>query len=311
MEFRAHVEAAKKNAIAFTYLTEKLADVERGRVAVQFLIEQLGSAVDRYPDWHPIINAQRPLKLGEYSGIRSIPAFQQADHTVLFVGGFVTCPYSEDRALEIESAANKISGLSARLLGQPLYAEGTYPVVVSSLNLAMEPDGTIVSRDALTWFSEQLTRSAHGAQVAETWWNIRMNALGAPHGARSSLMVNQHTGIHMRKILETLNNSGIFGPLWESNLDMIPKSQRDLIAKNLIWAAIKSWSDNKGEFNFHFRDEICWARISDAFGDGAEYNIKVIVGDNELSVNGFYDVKKEKISWTEPVGKQKLAKKFR
>src|SRR3546814_5713553 len=67
----------------------------------------------------------------------------------------------------------------------------------------MEASGTIKSGDALAWFVQLSAAEATGAQVAETWWNVRSLILGSPHGSRSSLFVNQHTGVHMRKILRS------------------------------------------------------------------------------------------------------------
>jgi homoserine acetyltransferase len=91
----------------------------------------------------------------------------------------------------------------------------------------LEGDGTIRSRDALVWFSQQSALEAERAEVAETWWSIRSNILGGPHGSRSSLFVNQHTGVHMRKILEAMNASGMFGPIKESSLEMLSPKTHD------------------------------------------------------------------------------------
>src|SRR3546814_9022491 len=84
---------------------------------------------------------------------------------------------------------------------------------------------------SLAWFVQLSAAEATGAQVAETWWNVRSLILGSPHGSRSSLFVNQHTGVHMRKILEAMNASGMFGPIKESSLEMLSQKKRDAISE--------------------------------------------------------------------------------
>src|SRR3546814_9233054 len=79
------------------------------------------------------------------------------------------------------------------------------------------------------------------SRVAETWWNVRSLILGSPHGSRSSLFVNQHTGVHMRKILEAMNASGMFGPIKESSLEMLSQKKRDAISETLIRTAVANW----------------------------------------------------------------------
>src|SRR3546814_17303431 len=81
-----------------------------------------------------------------------------------------------------------------------------------------------------------------GAQVAETWWNVRSLILGSPHGSRSSLFVNQHTGVHMRKILEAMHASGMFGPIKEASLEMLSQKKRDAISETLIRTAVANWA---------------------------------------------------------------------
>lgn len=51
------------------------------------------------------------------------------------------------------------------------------------------------------------------AEVAETWESMRSNFLGKPHGKRSSLFVNQETGQGIKKIWESLINTGMYGPI--------------------------------------------------------------------------------------------------
>jgi len=310
MEFRAPTVATQQKAKAIEYLTKNLSDPEAGQRIVDDLLHGLGNAVDTYPDWHPILNAPQQRKTEHVYSLSQLSVYSAADHTVKFVGGFVTCPYSDDRADRLVDAVNQVSGLSANRLPEPLYADDAFPVLVASHDVELEADGTIRSRDALAWFAQQSVKNARSAQVAETWWNIRSNILGRPHGSRSSLFVNQHTGVHMRKILEALNNSGMYGPILESSLEMLSQKKRDAINETLIRTAVTNWDEHSEEFQFELRGEICKARIRDTWDDGDELSVRVEIGEHDLSVSGFYYAKGDRIDYLEPRGKRALAEKF-
>lgn len=309
MDFRAPTEIAEQNAEAFAYLTDKLGDSEAGRLAVEKLIDQLGNAVARYPDWHPILTAPAPHK-GAYSHLSELAAYRGLDHTTEFVRGFVTCPYSDKTADELVEAVNQIDGLHAYRLGEPLYSDSAFPVVVVSPNVVLEADGTIRSRDALAWFVQHMAASAENAQVGETWWNIRSHILGAPGGARSSLFVNQHTGVHMRKILEAMNNSGMFGPILESSLEMLSPKKREAISEMLIRTAVKNWDGESETFEFEMRGETCKASIRDTWKDNMELSVRIRIGKHDLNVSGFYYPKDSKVTFSDPFGKREVAEKF-
>jgi hypothetical protein len=310
MEFRAPAAAAQQNAGALAYLTENLSDPEAGRCLVDGLLEELGNATDSYPDWHPILTAPPESTAEHISSSVQLKVYDGADHTIEFVKGFVTCPYSDDTADRLVEAVEQVPGLYAYRLQDPLYRDGTYPVVVGAEEVVLEADGTIRSRDALAWFVQELTTRARSAKVAETWWNIRRYILGAPHGSRSSLFVNQYTGAHMRKILEAMNNSGMFGPIMEDSLAMLPQKKRDIISENLIRTAVKNWDRNSYEFEFEMRGEICKAAIRDTWKDGMELSVRVKIGNYDLNVSGFYYPEDAKITHLDPRGKRALAEKF-
>jgi len=310
MEFRAPSVATEHNENAIKYLTKNLNDPNAGRLVLNTLMHKLGNAIEDYPDWHPILTIPKQDSAEHVSSLSQLKTYDGIDHTVAFVRGFITCPYSEDEANKLVSAVELLSGLQAYRLKDPLYAEGTYPVVVEATEVLLEADGTIRSRDALTWFTQETVKEAWNAEVAETWWNIRSLILGQPHGSRSSLFVNQHTGMHMRKILEALNNSGMFGPIKESSLDMLSKNKRDKISKNLLRTAVTSWDKHKGSFNFELRGEICKANIRDTWDDGSELSIRVEIGKYDLYVSGFYYAENDRITHADPRGKRVLAEKF-
>lgn len=310
MEFRYPIEAAQQNAKAMTYLTQNLSDRDAGRVRVESLIEELGNAIDRYPDWHPLLTLP-PRNGSAYVGsLLEVKAYKGLDHTIEFVKGFVTCPYSDDDANRLVEAVNEVPGLYARRLDGPLYADSAFPVVVAALTVELDADGTILGRRALAWFVQQSGGEALSAQVAETWWNVRSNILGSPHGQRSSLFVNQHTGAHMRKLLEAMNKSGMFGPVKESSLAMLSQKERDTISTTLIRTAVKKWDKESASFTFEMCGETCEASVRDTWGDDTELSVSVKIGNFDLYVSGFLYPKDGKITHLEPRGKRAVAEKF-
>lgn len=310
MEFRSPTVAVQQNAKAITYLTKNLKDPEAGRRAVESLIEKLGNAVDVYPDWHPILTAP-PRHGSEHIGsLSQVATYEEADHTTEFVRGFVTCPYSDEGADRLVEAVRGVPGLDAYRLERPLYADNAHPVVVVAVNVELEADGTIRSRDALAWFVQLSAAEATGAQVAETWWNVRSLIIGSPHGSRSSLFVNQHTGVHMRKILEAMNASGMFGPIKESSLEMLSQKKRDAISETLIRTAIAKWDGESASFDFEMRSEICKASLKDTWNDNHEISVRVEIGKFDLYVTGFYYPEDRRVTHTDPRGKRQLAEKF-
>lgn len=310
MDFRAPLEASQKNSNAIVYLTKSLANPESGRKVVEELIESLGNVVESYPHWHPILTAPQASSSHQFSSISGIKAYSQADHTVMFVRGFVTCPYSDRNADKLVDLVNEIPGLQAYRLNEPLYSDSAYPVVVQACEVELEADGTIRSRDALAWFAQQAVKNARTAQVAETWWNMRDSILGRPLGQRSSLFVNQHTGVQMRKILEALNNSGMYGPIKEESLDMLSQRKRNSINETLLRAAVSKWEKEKEDFEFELRGEICKAAIRDTWSDGMELSIRVEIGEGDVYASGFYYAEGDKLTYLDPRGKRAVAEKF-
>lgn len=310
VDFRAPKVAQQQNAQALAYLTKNLSDPASGKNEFDKLLNILGNVVDGYPDWHPILTLPPKRNWEHVYSISQVPAYELLDHTVEFVRGFVTCPYSKSAADQIVKHVSRVEGLDAYRLETSLYADSAFPVVVEAETVALEADGTIRSRDALAWFVQQAAREARDAQVAETWWNVRSLVLGRPHGSRSSLFVNQHTGLHMRKILESMNDSGMFGPIKESSLDMLSKRKRDNISETLIRTAVRNWDRVTPSFEFELRGETCKAEMRDTWDDGMEFSVRVMIGKYDLFVSGFYYPKGDKITHSDPTGKRDLAEKF-
>jgi hypothetical protein len=310
MEFRSNAIASQDDAETINYLTKDLRDPAAARVRVEELIGELGHSVSMYPDWHPILTAPTSKTSGHVSSLSQVHEYRHNDHTRSFVRGFVTCPYSEERADKLVNEIRDVQGLTAHRLSEPLYSDEAYPVVVEAYNVELEADGTIRSRDALAWFVQQTAKSATDAQVAETWWNMRSCILGRPHGSRSSLFVNQYTGGHMRKILEALNNSGMFGEIKEESLDMLSQKKRNAINETLIRTAIECWDKKSAKFDFELRGEICKTAIRDTWEDRTELSVSVEVGDGDLYISGFYYADGDKTTYLDPRGKRATAEKF-
>lgn len=307
MEFRNPTASAEANMNAMKYLTQNLSVPEKGREEVESLIKVLGTSITSYPSWHPILTI--PRGQGEDHGDLG-RLYTGIDHTIKFVRGFVTCPYSEVKANALVDYVNTLTGLSAYRTDTKLYSDHAYPVVVEATEVMLEADGTIRSRDALAWCAQELVRNAQHAQVAETWWSMRSYLLGEPHGSRSSLLVNQYTGGHMRKILEALNNSGMYGPVKEWSLDMLSKKKRELIGENLLRAALKQYEKGGEKFTFELNGELCKASVGDTWKDGSELSVNVMIGASDLVVNGFYYPGQDLLQSSDPRGKQALAEKF-
>lgn len=310
MEFRATNVAAAQNEQARRYLTKNLTDKGAGLQVFEQLLAKMGNVVEGYPDWHPILTAPPANSAEHVYSLADVPSYRGIDHTVSFVRGFVTCPYTPVKEDKIIKAVDKIPGLSAYRLDTPLYADNAHPVVVEANMIELEADGTICSKEAITLFVEQAVNEMRTAEVAETWWNIRSLILGTPHGSRSSLFVNQYAGLHMRKILEAFNNSGVNGPIKERSLEMLSQKKRDTIRENLLQAALNEWDKSTEEFEFELRGEPCRATVRDTWDDGAELSIGVQIGKFDLYVTGFYEPKKKLFTGVDPTGKRALAEKF-
>ena len=310
MEFRHPKAAADANAVALKYLTESLSNPKQGKLLFEKIIDDLGNSVDMYPGWHPIMTIPPTRNGEEATTLSQIEAYDGVDHTVLFVRGFVTCPYGESTADKLVENINSITGLHARRLDTPLYHDTAYPVLVSAWDIELEADGTIRSRDALAWCVQSLVKEARKAEVGEPWWNLRTDILGTPHGSRSSLFVNQYTGGHIRKILEALNNSGMYGPIKEWSLEMLSAKKRAKISETLIRTAIDNWDKSSSPFEFELRGELCKATVNDTWSDGFELSIQVTVGDHDLYTRGFYYPRKDLLEPSDPNGKRTIAEKF-
>mgnify|MGYP000507148723 CR=1 FL=1 len=94
-------QVSKQNAAAVKFLTENLSAPNGASDQVYDLIDTLGNAVDQYPEWHPILVNPNDCSAGYASVLSQIDAYEGIDHTVCFVRGFITCPYSKNAAYSL------------------------------------------------------------------------------------------------------------------------------------------------------------------------------------------------------------------
>lgn len=219
MPFRADESADVNYDKALRYLTRSLPNSlrQKAKEHLDDLVDDLGPVVDRYPSWHPIVANQKaphapqttPSKLCGYNGI---------DHTILFRDGFLACPYGTKNKDLIDSVkklpSHPLYLLVAQELKAQLYHEEAKPVIVKCHWMMATPaDRTVPMRLAIGCLLEQELPAWQKSDHAETWDTMRAYFLGEPCGSRSSLFVNERTGQGLKRLWNTLIQSGVFGPI--------------------------------------------------------------------------------------------------
>ncbi|MFC7047974.1 hypothetical protein [Emcibacter nanhaiensis] len=221
MIFRADEEQSRGYARAERYLipmdfTEE--QRERSLAELQRIVERCGPVVESYPSWHPLVAQNQdqrspivfPEERGGYAGL---------DHTILFVNGFVTCPYDDgQRVVDSVEAFNtgfdEIATIKTEILKVPFYADRTTPILVyCDWHRPLLQDRTIPKSLAIPLMLEQEVPCWRTAELAETWETMRPYFLGAPHGSRSSLFLNQETGQALKNVWNALIKTEMFGPV--------------------------------------------------------------------------------------------------
>lgn len=200
-----------QNDKAIDYLTHRVTNKEAAEEQMELLFEELGNSVVEYPQWHPILTLATPKsESASYRCTTRTTTYTGIDHTVLFSKGFVTCPYNDATAQTIINETNKIRGLFSYKLNTPLYENCAFPVVVTC-DWQLEEDGTLEQRKCLIAFVELMSEYAHREGVREHWDGCRDLFIGVPYSKVSSSCVSKETGMKMRKILKTLNETGMMG----------------------------------------------------------------------------------------------------
>lgn len=221
MAFRTDEAIRDGKEDAKRYLISKLHGLSNDELSASHdflskLFEDLGPVVDSYPTWHPLVNR------GKNSNAFTVPdrdcGFKGLDHTVYFANGFITCPYDDGQKV-IDSVdalvTDDIADITAERLNVKFYNANATPILVKCIwTCDLASDGTIPLKVALPLLLEKELPHWRNSEVAETWDSMRPYFLGNPCGKRSSLFVNQETGQAMKKIWETLINTGMYGPIF-------------------------------------------------------------------------------------------------
>lgn len=219
MIFRANEEEAKGRDRAVNYLLGRsIAQTERANSlnALDELIDKYGPVIESYPSWHPLVsanfNCQNPATTpSQYCG------YEGLDHSVFLANGFITCPYGNGNAV-IESVRNLPASpdafIETHVIEAQLYHPSTTPIFVScEWQKSLTLDRMIRKGIAVPLLLEHELKCWRSASLGESWETMRPYFLGRPHGARSSLFVDQETGQAIKKLWIDLINTGAFGPI--------------------------------------------------------------------------------------------------
>lgn len=232
MTFRANERKADLTQQAIRYLTPAGSPPEqRAQITdiVHLLINRLGAVVDGYPAWHPLMKGYHTDCVSPTAPLDDVHRFAQVDHTVWFVGGFITCPYREtdtliDRVNQYRGTDNGCSVEAYSLKDYlrrhcdytpkeaiTLYQPDTHPVVVlCDWFFDTDKRGYIPTSAAVPLMLEYALPKWRKGQGADEWEYIKGEMLGYPHGAKSSLFVTQKTGQTLKALWEQLAKSGMF-----------------------------------------------------------------------------------------------------
>lgn len=219
MAFRADESAQAGLQSAESYLLNGIRGDEtawrQSKAFFEDIIDELGPVIDTYPMWHPLV-----CNYKDHSSPSIIPSqdcgYRGLDHTVYFANGFITCPYDDgQRVLDsVEALApHDAAYIHAERLDVKLYQMNANPILVRCdwLEKFQRPGFAIPLRVAMPLILMQEVPSWRDAEVAETWETMRPYLLGKPHGARSSLFIDQEAGQSIKKIWNLLINTGMFG----------------------------------------------------------------------------------------------------
>lgn len=222
MAFRADESANNGfESVRNYFIPRDIESVERKRSEDKLLdiVERYGPVIEGYPSWHPLVthhDDQSPtMTPSDRCGYRGL------DHTRYFVNAFITCPYGDGQEVidSVESLPNSsIATITAERLDVKLYQPNATPILVRcDWQTSLSNNGMISASVAIPLMLQKELSCWEWTTRAETWETMRPYFLGDPHGSRSSLFVNQETGLTMKKVWNILINTGMFRPIKVSN----------------------------------------------------------------------------------------------
>jgi hypothetical protein len=190
------------------------------RAKLEKIVSECGPVIEEYPAWHPFLAESDPRNFSV--GLPSYcPSFKGLDHTIYLTNGIITCPYEhavDELTDSIEDFnRNLYCGDVAHITIEEikdviLYSPQATPLLIRcKWYEGLEEDGTIRLRAAMGLMLERETPAWRWASFNESWETMKAQILGAPHGARSSLFVNQNTGQQMKSVWNQLVKAGLWG----------------------------------------------------------------------------------------------------
>lgn len=221
MAFRADESASSGLESVKNYFTRNLeaGDRERSKQVLSEITDKYGPVIEAYPSWHPLVAHHDDRCPATTPGDRC--GYKGLDHTRYFANAFIACPYGDGQSiLDSVAALPPCPGatISAERLDVKLYHSDATPVLVScNWGKPISDDGMIPASIAIPLMLQKEVPRWEWAALGESWETMRPYFLGSPHGSRSSLFVNQETGITMKKVWNLLINTGMFGPVKVSN----------------------------------------------------------------------------------------------
>jgi len=222
MAFRADESANSGFELVRNYFVPRDIEPEekvRSENVLLDIVDKYGPVVDSYPSWHPLVThhddqcpVTTPSDMCGYKGL---------DHTRYFVNAFITCPYGDGQEVidSVDSMPQSLAAtVTAERLDVKLYQSHATPILVRCDWIKpISYNGMIPASVAIPLMLQKEVPCWEWATRGETWESMRPYFLGSPHGARSSLFVNQETGLTMKKVWNLLINTGMFGPIKVSN----------------------------------------------------------------------------------------------
>ncbi|WP_032696835.1 hypothetical protein [Raoultella planticola] len=220
MAFRAEEAAAANFENAYRYLVLQGSNHEtrlKVRAKLEEIVEECGPVVDGYPAWHPFL-LERDKANWAPTVPKNTPSFKYLDHTVYFRNAILTCPYDhgvDEFIAGIKRLKHRDAYISIEKIDDiALYHENAVPLLIKChwhISDDMEEDGTIPAKAAIGLMLESEVPNWRHAVYCESWEDMRGQLMGYPHGARSSLFVNQQTGQKMKSFWNQLIKTGILG----------------------------------------------------------------------------------------------------
>jgi len=218
MAFRANEIADENRIQAERLLLSNLINIskeerEKSRRYLKNLIDEMGPVVDGYPLWHPLIIDKSMWQY--YTRPHRDTGYEKIDHTVFLVNGFITCPYNEasncgQDVIDAINALPTIPGVSitAEKLPVTLYNEGTTPILVRcDWPDALNDDKTLRLKAIMPKLLSTAVEINKMGHTSFSLDEMEIYLLGTPCGKRSSLFVNQATGLAIKKIWKSILDS--------------------------------------------------------------------------------------------------------